>query len=202
MKEVYTYSKGVQTSEAWSPPRRRRSAGNFFGSEDELSPTRHRPGRNNKRLSKREREIDEEIRANIRREVEEELKALQETQLNGQHDPSSDGTRARQNFPGRPLTERELEAVVSSNDFLDFMERSSKVIERALDEEYDVLADYAMGAVRDDDEEEEVYGGIRRKSKRRIREVAQFWDEKWSKKRMITSLDFSPKACLLLVTLG
>ena len=81
-----------------------------------------------------------------------------------------------------------MKAVTSSNDFLDFVDRSAKVIERALDEEYDVLADYELGGVDGDMEEDEEHG-----KKRGIREVCQFWDERWSKKRMISDLSFSPK---------
>jgi dynein intermediate chain, cytosolic len=64
------------------------------------------------------------------------------------------------------------------------VERSSKVVERALDEDYDVLADY--GLVTDNAGDEEISG-------RRIKEVLQFYDERWSKKRMISDLHFSPK---------
>lgn len=89
----------------------------------------------------------------------------------------------------RKLEDDELKAVTSSDDFLDFVERSSKVIERALDEEYDVLADYELGGVDGDLEEDEETG----KKRRGIREVCQFWDERWSKKRMISDISFSPK---------
>jgi len=76
---------------------------------------------------------------------------------------------------------------------MDFVERSSKVIERALDEEYDILADYALSGengVEDDDDE---YGNTRGKGRRRVKEIAQFYDERWSKKRMISDISFSPK---------
>lgn len=80
---------------------------------------------------------------------------------------------------------------------MEFVERSSKVIERALDQEYDILADYALqgGAGMDDDD---VYGTTGGKG-RRVKQIAQFYDERWSKKRMISAIDFSPKFPELLL---
>lgn len=180
-RDVITYSKGVQTSADWSPDNRKTV--DQSGSEDEgpLSPSRTR-----KRLSRRERERDEELRQNIRREIEEELEALKLSEqpvLNAGQD----------NFPARALSNDELNAVTASDDFLDFIERSSKVIERALDEEYDVLADYAhrgMDGLDDDDDED---GPTRNKKGRRIRELHRFQDERWTRGRMISDLDFSVK---------
>lgn len=98
-----------------------------------------------------------------------------------------------QQGPRRVLDEDQIEAITSSEDFLDFVDRSTKVIERALDEDYDVLADYALGQVAEHDEEDGGYDGVSAKGKRRLREIMQFWDGRWSKRRMITSVDFSPK---------
>ncbi|KAI9681216.1 MAG: hypothetical protein M1817_002498 [Caeruleum heppii] len=184
-KEVLSYSKAVQTSESWSPRRSRKDSLGVSEDGDEGSPRTPR-----KRLSRREREKEEELRENIRREIEEELKTLSVGDAGDTNHTSTLASTA--NFPARTLTDEELNAVTSSNDFLDFVERSSKVIERALDQEYDVLADYALrsnAAVDDDDDD---FGG-RGKARRRVKEVAQFWDERWCKKRMISSLDFSPK---------
>ena len=87
------------------------------------------------------------------------------------------------------MNDDELNAVTSSDDFLDFVEKSSKVIERALDEEYDILADYELGGMNANDEEDDEYGNKRRG----IKEITQFYDERWSKKRTISDLSFSPK---------
>ncbi|KAI9740557.1 MAG: hypothetical protein M1834_005138 [Cirrosporium novae-zelandiae] len=183
--EILNYSKAVQTTEPWSP-QRGRSRDGVSDSEDDQSPSR--TSRASKRLSRREREKDEELRENLRREIEEELKAVRDSNVNG-----AAALNGKQNFPARALTNEELNAVVSSNEFLDFVERSSKVIERALDQEYDILADYALDGIQAADEEDEEFGGPRGKKRRGIREIAQFWDERWSKKRMITDIGFSPK---------
>lgn len=187
VKEVLTYSKGIQTADDW-PQQRRDSQDGFSDPEDGESPSKSRTARSAKRLSRRERERDEEIRQNLRKEMEEELLALKDAKTDAYTSQS-----AQQKFPGRVLTTEEQNAVTSSEDFLDFVERSSKVIERALDQEYDVLADYAAGSVEDVEDDSEDYGTNRVRKGRRIREVAQFWDERWSKKRMISDISFSPK---------
>ncbi|KAJ5392264.1 hypothetical protein N7509_007754 [Penicillium cosmopolitanum] len=175
--EVVTYSKGVQTDGLDFPEDPDESIGS---DDEELAGT----SRSNKRLSRRGRERDEEIRQKIRAEIEEELQATKQT---GQDATAAQSSDLR--YPMRTLEDDELKAVTSSDDFLDFVERSAKVIERALDEEYDVLADYELGGVDGDLEEDEETG----KKRRGIREVCQFWDERWSKKRMISDISFSPK---------
>ncbi|KAF7116273.1 hypothetical protein CNMCM5793_004349 [Aspergillus hiratsukae] len=175
--EVVTYSKGVQTDDS----KQRQS--DLLDSESETGEFEDGTG-SSKRLSKRDREHDEEIRRKLRREIEEELQATQQQAVDGL---GAQATNLR--YPLRTLDEDELKAVTSSEDFLDFVERSAKVIERALDEEYDVLADYQLGG-GDGDLEEDDEHGRKRKS---IKEVCQFWDERWSKKRMISDLSFSPK---------
>lgn len=180
---VTTYSVGVQTTETWSPQH------DEF-SDDELgrvsSPTLS--PRKQKRLSRIEQEREDELRANLRKEIEEELKALKDPT---QADLSED---AVQRFPARALTDEETNAVTSSEEFLDFVDRSSKVIERALDQEYDVLADYALDGLDEyDEDEDEGYASSRGRKGRRLKEVAQFYDERWCKKRMISDINFSPK---------
>ncbi|OAX79164.1 hypothetical protein ACJ72_06521 [Emergomyces africanus] len=181
--EVVTYSKGVQT-DSWTEPRNR-SADGHSASEDDDSPTTSRA---NKRLSRRQqRERDEEIRERLRKEIEAEVRSAKEMAGEGTLQQSTDIR-----YPLRTLTSDELNAVTSSNDFLDFVEKSSKVIERALDEEYDVLTDYALGGVgADADGENDEYGNS--KKRRGIEELVQFYDERWSKKRTISDINFSPK---------
>lgn len=127
----------------------------------------------------------EELRQNIRQEIEEELKATTQ--------PGNEATQPAkedERFPARQLSSEELEAVTASKDFQDFLDQSTKVIERALDEEYDLLTDYAHGKANLDDDDEGYSG--RGKRGRRVKELHQFWDERWSKKRMISDIDFSP----------
>ncbi|KAL8754188.1 MAG: hypothetical protein Q9199_004523 [Rusavskia elegans] len=190
--EVVSYSKAIQTSEIGSPPRRRRSFEAHSGSESDNSHSPSRSPRKLKRRSRRERERDEELRQNLRREIEEELKAAQKQ--------VSDVDSTEPKYPTRPLTDEELNAVTASDDFLDFVEKSSKVIERALDQDYDVLAEYGLeGVAGEESDEDDVYGKAKGKKGRRIRQIAQFYDERWSKKRMISDIDFSPRFPELLL---
>lgn len=184
-EEVITYSKGVQTSMDWSPPRSR----DDDASDDDGNQSPTMTPRSNKRMSRRQKERDEEIRANLRKEIEEEIRAAQQSGTDA--DVGKDG---KENFPFKTLSNEELNAVENSEDFIGFVERSTKVLERALDQQlgYDILADYSLGGV-DVDEEDEGYGSSGGKKGRRIKEIAQFWDERWSKKRMISDLGFSPK---------
>lgn len=193
--EIITYSKGVQTTEPWSPPKRRQSDSDGEQQEThgpDWSPSKAK--RSSKRWSRIDRIRDDELRQNIRKEIEDELKALQDGQNNGA------AATTEPKFLARQLTDEELNAVTSSDDFFDFVERSSKVIERALEEEYDLLTDYAMAGLEDVDEDEDGFGTSKGKKGRRIREITQFYDERWSKKRMISDLNFSQKVCILYAT--
>jgi dynein intermediate chain len=187
VKEVYSYSKGVQTTEEWTSPRKSRA---LSESESEEPPVTASPS---KRLSRRERDREEELRENIRKEIEEELKAAKELVTDGVLKPS-----AAANFPARTLTTDELKAVTQSDDFMDFIDRSTKVIEKALDQEYDILTDYTL-QVHDVDDDDDQGGNTGGKGRRKIKEIAQFYDERWSKKRMVSAIDFSPKFPELLL---
>lgn len=174
--EYITYSKGVQTEPVTD-------AG--VGTEDEVEDeTSVRPRR---RSSRKQKEIDEEIRANLRKEIEEELRATQDGS-------TSIHPSAQQRFPLRQLTNNELNAVTSSTEFQSFIERSSKVIERALDEEYDLLADYTRAAAVDTDED------YQSKTSQSLRETLQLYSAGHSKRRMVTDLHFSPHFPELLLT--
>lgn len=192
VKEVFSYSKGVQTTEDWMLPSRPR-AQSLLSEADDLPGTTSSPS---KRLSRRERDREEELRQRIKEEVEEELRATREFLTDGAVPQS---TFLSTNHPARNLTTEELDAVAQSDEFIDFLDKSTKVIERALDQEsYDILTDYALQGQDVDDEDEEG-GNADGRGKHRVKEVAQFFDDRWSKKRMISGIDFSPKFSELLL---
>ncbi|RYP56842.1 hypothetical protein DL769_009846 [Monosporascus sp. CRB-8-3] len=186
VKEIFTYSKGVQTTDEWTPPASRARAVSEL-EEDDLPTLTSSPS---KRSSRRIREREEELRENLRKEIEEELRAARELVTDGVLPTSSVATS---NFPARALSDEELAALTASDEFVDFVERSTKVIERALDvsNDYDILRDYSLQA-QDIEDEEDQAGNTAGKGRRRIKEVVQFYDDRWSKKRMVSSLDFSP----------
>ncbi|KAI1872641.1 hypothetical protein JX265_005521 [Neoarthrinium moseri] len=192
VKEVVTYSTAAQTTEDWAPPTSRGRAFSELPEEDDLPGVTSTPS---KRQSRRERDREEELRQKIRDEIEEELLEARERLQGG---PLSGGAVNTSNFPARALTDEELNAVTASDEFFDFVERSTKVIERALDQEYDVLTDYTLQIQSLEDDEEQT-GNTAGKGRRRVKEVVQFYDERWSKKRMVSSIDFSPKFPELLL---
>ncbi|KAI1190485.1 cytoplasmic dynein-like protein 1 intermediate chain 2 [Nemania serpens] len=187
VKEVFSYSKGVQTVDDWTPPASRSRAFSEIEDDDIAAPT----STPSKRMSRWDRGREEELRQNIRQEIEEELRAARELVADGLVQP---GALATSNFPARALTAEELAAVTASDEFVDFVERSTKVIERALDmaSAYDILTDYSLQAQNIEDEDEQA-GNTGGKGRRRVKEIVQFYDERWSKKRMISSIAFSPK---------
>lgn len=183
----------MQTTDDWAPPATRPRAFSDLD-DDDLPATTSTPS---KRLSRWKRDREEELRQNLRLEIEEELKAARELITDG---PLQTASVVTSNFPARALSNEELAAVVASDDFVDFVERSTKVIERALDisNEYDILTDYSLQA-HDIEDEDEQAGNTGGKGRRRVKEVVQFYDDRWSKKRMISSIDFSPKFPELLL---
>jgi dynein intermediate chain, cytosolic len=176
-KRVYiTYSKAVQTE-----PYVDASAGPQDVSEEE-DQTRTR-----KRLSRREVEREAEMRASLRKEIEEEWAATHAGASTDQF-PAA----AQQRYPLRTLTSNELNTVTGSTEFLSFVERSAQVIERALDEDYDLLADYTrVSALNDSDDDT-------RKS-HSLCEVLQLYADR-ARRRMISDLQFSPHFNELLLT--
>ena len=47
------------------------------------------------------------------------------------------------------LTDEERKAIVQSAEFVDFMDHSSKILERAMTEKYDFMKDYTLGLDND-----------------------------------------------------
>jgi len=169
-QEVVTYSKGVQTEDA-------------FGGDDDNTRTYFDDNDMTNKQDQHKRE--EELRRQLQHEIEQEVQAAHKAQAD------ADAARQLKEEQGvKMLREDESSALLESDDFIDFLERSSKIAERALDEDYNVLADYKLA-----EQENENKGMGRGRTGKGLRELVQFYDERWSKKRMITDLDFSPKVC-------
>jgi dynein intermediate chain len=172
--EVITYEKSTQTSNNLEPLRSR-GQGTDEWVDDGVNP------------EQRAKEL-EKIRLDLRKEVEEEVRATLDTTKISSGESKNDQER----FPLRTLTEEEREAVLTSKEFRDFVDTSTRVIDRALDEQYDILIDYTQGS-GEIDEDDDGYGKGRSRRGRRVKQVAQYWDERRSKKRMISDICFSPK---------
>uniref|UniRef100_A0A6Q2X2U9 Cytoplasmic dynein 1 intermediate chain 1 n=1 Tax=Esox lucius TaxID=8010 RepID=A0A6Q2X2U9_ESOLU len=94
-------------------------------------------------------------------------------------------------YPGRELTEEEKQQILKSEEFLSFFDCSIRVMERALAEQSDIFFDYSGRDLEDKDGE--LQGGSSLSLSR------LFYDEHWSKHRVITCLDWSPQYPELLV---
>uniref|UniRef100_M3ZEV4 Dynein cytoplasmic 1 intermediate chain 1 n=1 Tax=Xiphophorus maculatus TaxID=8083 RepID=M3ZEV4_XIPMA len=91
----------------------------------------------------------------------------------------------------RELTEEERQQILHSSEFQSFFDCSIRVMERALAEDSDILFDYSG---RDLQDKEGDLGSGSSLSFSRL-----FYDEHWSKHRVITCLDWSPQYPELLV---
>uniref|UniRef100_A0A8C6PYP8 Dynein cytoplasmic 1 intermediate chain 1 n=1 Tax=Nothobranchius furzeri TaxID=105023 RepID=A0A8C6PYP8_NOTFU len=89
------------------------------------------------------------------------------------------------------LTEEERQQILHSSEFQSFFDCSIRVMERALAEDSDIFFDYSG---RDLEEKEGDSGSGSSLSFSRL-----FYDEHWSKHRVITCLDWSPQYPELLV---
>lgn len=89
----------------------------------------------------------------------------------------------------RELTADELGAIYGTSEFVDFVEQSSKVVERALTDSYDYLKDYTLATDRIQDQAED----------KQLKNHRTFWDEDLCKGRSITDIDWSTKHPELLV---
>ncbi|PCH44377.1 dynein intermediate chain [Wolfiporia cocos MD-104 SS10] len=83
----------------------------------------------------------------------------------------------------REMTEEEKINIFSAPEFLDFVEQSTKIIERALNDNYDYVRDYTIGAE----------AGVDDSEGRRVKSVCAFWSERYGKNRSITDVGWSPK---------
>ena len=187
--EYITFNKGVQTGErSWGYGDR---GSDSSGSESDYQSFGIQNGqrRGRKRLSRKAREKEEEeLKEKIRR-LEEEIEA-KEAALHTALKHESDN---QDKITAKILSDEESQAFMSLEQFQGFVGRASKVVERALDEEYDILADYAARGFSLDEMDEDGFGTVKGRAGRGIKELIQFYDERWSRKRMISDVNFSPK---------
>ncbi|XP_021940459.1 cytoplasmic dynein 1 intermediate chain-like isoform X2 [Zootermopsis nevadensis] len=91
----------------------------------------------------------------------------------------------------RELSEEEKQMIILTEDFQRFLDRAGRVMERALSESVDIYTDYT--GVGDGDEAADEKSGLRLSLNR------CFYDDRWSRNRCVTSLDWSPQYPELLV---
>ncbi|XP_033224828.1 cytoplasmic dynein 1 intermediate chain isoform X11 [Belonocnema kinseyi] len=91
----------------------------------------------------------------------------------------------------RELSEEEKQMIILSEDFQRFLDRTSRIVERALGESVDIYTDYT-GTMDGED-------GMDEKSHQRLWLNRSFYCERWSRNRCVTSLDWSPQFPELLL---
>ncbi|XP_069815466.1 cytoplasmic dynein 1 intermediate chain 1 isoform X4 [Dendropsophus ebraccatus] len=119
-------------------------------------------------------------------QMEEEEEDEEMVELKTDHDSEFENQTEKQDskeVPPRELTEEEKQQAVHSEEFLIFFDRTIRVIERALAEDSNIFFDYSGGDL--EDKEGDIQAGANLSFNR------QFYDEHWSKHRVVTCLDWS-----------
>ncbi|XP_058634594.1 dynein, cytoplasmic 1, intermediate chain 2a isoform X2 [Onychostoma macrolepis] len=122
-------------------------------------------------------------------EEEEEDLAVMQPALENQEE--KDSQNEEEEASPHELTEEEKQQILHSEEFVTFFDHSSRIVERALSEQVDVFFDYSGRDLQD--KEGESQAGAKLSLNR------QFADERWSKHRVVTCLDWSPQYPELLV---
>ncbi|BGP25735.1 hypothetical protein JCM10295v2_004668 [Rhodotorula toruloides] len=127
------------------------------------------------------RETAEELRARIIAELEAERKQL-DAEIAEEKRLAEEQLEAER---ARGLSGEKLSSVFANPAFVDFLEHSSKVVQRALSDSYDYLRDYTIATDASREEEE----GKRAK----MRLLGTWQDQQWGQRRSVTGVDWSPK---------
>uniref|UniRef100_A0A4W5Q083 Dynein cytoplasmic 1 intermediate chain 2 n=1 Tax=Hucho hucho TaxID=62062 RepID=A0A4W5Q083_9TELE len=123
-------------------------------------------------------------------EEEEEEMADPKPAEDSQEEKADEEEKQEEVLP-KELTEEEKMHLLNSEEFMAFFDRGSRIVERALSERVDVCFDYSGRDL--EDREGEMQAGAKMSLSR------VFSDERWSKNRVVTCLDWSPQYPELLV---
>jgi len=93
--------------------------------------------------------------------------------------------------PPLELSEEEKRVLMMSGEFQDFFDRSSRIMERALAEEVDLYLDYSH--------DHDTHGQGGEDGQGMLSLARTFSDERWSRSRCVTSMDWSPQYPELVV---
>ncbi|XP_043261419.1 cytoplasmic dynein 1 intermediate chain-like isoform X16 [Colletes gigas] len=83
------------------------------------------------------------------------------------------------------LSEEEKQMIILSEEFQRFLDRTSRIVERALGESVDIYTDYTGNMDGED--------GMDEKSHQRLWLNRSFFCDRWSRNRCVTSMDWSPQ---------
>ncbi|XP_017327797.1 cytoplasmic dynein 1 intermediate chain 1 isoform X3 [Ictalurus punctatus] len=138
------------------------------------------------------KETQTPVASNVSEEEEKEDEELPVVQPKPQSEEHlvTDNQETMQEHP-KELTEEEKQQIVQSEDFLTFFDRSIRLVERTLAEDLDIFFDYSGRDM--EDREGDTQAGLN------LSFNQQFYDEQWSKHRVVTCLDWSPQYSELLM---
>nr|XP_057903764.1 cytoplasmic dynein 1 intermediate chain 1 isoform X4 [Doryrhamphus excisus] len=140
------------------------------------------------------KETQTPLTAHLSEEEEDEDEELMETKPGPELELQDEDDKENKEGPFptlRELTEEERQQILHSTEFQSFFDCSIRVMERALAESSDIFFDYSGRAL--EDKEGDLAGGSSLSFSR------LFYDEHWSKHRVVTCLDWSPQYPELLV---
>ncbi|KAK4705886.1 hypothetical protein P7C70_g322, partial [Phenoliferia sp. Uapishka_3] len=126
------------------------------------------------------RETAEEMRSRIVLELEEERRKL-DLEIEEEKKKAEEELEEERK---KGLDESALSSVLASPPFLDFLNSSSKIVQRALSDSYDYLRDYTVSSVEDGKGEDGA----------RVRLLGSWYEERWGRGRSVTGVEWSPKA--------
>jgi len=172
-KPKVTYDKSIQTSFDLLPYPATSSSSTSSAQTSDPTST--------ETVSGAGRETSDELRARIIAELEAERQQL-DLEIAEEARLASISLEASLK---KGLSPPQLESILSSSGFGDFLETSSKVVQRALSDSYDYLRDYTIA--------EDQAGEDREGKKQRVRLLGNWRDEGWGKGRSVTAVDWSPK---------
>ncbi|XP_053189989.1 cytoplasmic dynein 1 intermediate chain 1 isoform X2 [Scomber japonicus] len=137
------------------------------------------------------KETQTPLTAHLSEEEEEEDEELMEAKPGPESEQQDEDDNKETKEVLRELTEEERQQILHSSEFQSFFDCSIRVMERALAEDGDIFFDYSGRDL--EDKEGDLAGGSSLSCSR------LFYDEHWSKHRVITCLDWSPQYPELLV---
>lgn len=131
------------------------------------------------------RENAQEMRARIIAELQLEREALDVAIAEERR--AADEALASQQTQG--LSAPALVDLVTSAPFLEFLDKSSKVVQRALADPYDYMRDYTLSTSEDPGQQ----GGDK------VSLLGSWYDESWGRGRSVTAIDWSHKVIPFLI---
>ncbi|XP_029478854.1 dynein, cytoplasmic 1, intermediate chain 2a-like isoform X1 [Oncorhynchus nerka] len=124
-------------------------------------------------------------------EEEEEEEMVDPKPAEDSQEEKADEEEKQEEVPPKELTEEEKMHLLNTEEFMAFFDRGSRIVERVLSERVDVCFDYSGRDL--EDKEGEMQAGAKMSLSR------VFSNERWSKNRVVTCLDWSPQYPELLV---